>query len=119
MIESADFHPNISLTFVSTRLKENPGHNPQRMPENTPWARTMLHRLHPNGTTLNLDTIDFPNIKKLIHECVATIKIASTTLELDKESFIRLLELSLEGLVKVGWDNIQEDPKASILAGRV
>ncbi|KAL2246216.1 UNVERIFIED_CONTAM: hypothetical protein Sindi_2889800 [Sesamum indicum] len=46
-----------------------------------------------------------------------TIKIAATTLELDKENFIKLVELSLEGSVKIGWDNTPEDTKASILAG--
>ncbi|KAL2246288.1 UNVERIFIED_CONTAM: movement protein, partial [Sesamum indicum] len=45
------------------------------------------------------------------------IKIAATTLELDKENFIKLVELSLEGSVKIGWDNTPEDTKASILAG--
>ncbi|KAL2231233.1 UNVERIFIED_CONTAM: hypothetical protein Sindi_1717700 [Sesamum indicum] len=47
---------------------------------------------------------------------VAVIKIAATTLELDKKNFIKLVELSLEGSVKIGWDNTPEDTKASILA---
>ncbi|KAL2248436.1 UNVERIFIED_CONTAM: hypothetical protein Sindi_2695900 [Sesamum indicum] len=104
MRESADFHTNATATFVGTRLKENPRRNPKRMPENTPWARTMLQPLHPYGTILNLDIID-------------SIKIATTALELDKENFIRLVELSLEGSVKIGWDSTPEDTKASILAG--
>ncbi|KAL2230927.1 UNVERIFIED_CONTAM: hypothetical protein Sindi_1687100, partial [Sesamum indicum] len=45
------------------------------------------------------------------------IKIAATTLELDKENFIKLVELSLEGSVSIGWDNTLEDTKASILVG--
>ena len=53
----------------------------------------------------------------MIDEWVAAIKIAATTLELDKENFIKLVELSLEGSVKIGWDNTPEDTKASILAG--
>ncbi|KAL2252704.1 UNVERIFIED_CONTAM: hypothetical protein Sindi_0065100 [Sesamum indicum] len=77
----------------------------------------MLQPLHSYGAILNLDIIDFRNIKKLIDELVAAIKIAATTLELDKENFIKLVELSLEGSVKIGWDNISEDTKASILAG--
>ncbi|KAL0440431.1 UNVERIFIED_CONTAM: hypothetical protein Slati_2526100 [Sesamum latifolium] len=40
-----------------------------------------------------------------------------TTLELDKENFIKLVQLSLEGSVKIGWNNTPEDTKASILAG--
>ncbi|KAL2240903.1 UNVERIFIED_CONTAM: hypothetical protein Sindi_0731500, partial [Sesamum indicum] len=44
------------------------------------------------------------------------IKLAATTLELDKENFIKLLELSLEGSVKIRWVNTLEDTKASILA---
>ncbi|KAK4381541.1 movement protein [Sesamum angolense] len=55
-------------------------------------------------------------MEKLIDEWVAAIKIAATTLELDKENFIKLVELSLEGSVKIGWDNTPADTKASILA---
>ncbi|KAL2231075.1 UNVERIFIED_CONTAM: movement protein, partial [Sesamum indicum] len=117
MRESADFHTNATPTFVGTRLKENPGRNPKRVPENTPCARTMLQPLHPYGAILNLDIIDFRNTEKLIDEWVVAIKIAATTLELNKENFIKLVELSLEGSVKIGWDNTPEDTKASILAG--
>ncbi|KAL2228408.1 UNVERIFIED_CONTAM: hypothetical protein Sindi_1820500 [Sesamum indicum] len=117
MREIADFNTNATPTFVGTRLKENPGRNPKRVPENTPWARTMLQPLHPYGTILNLDIIDFRNTEKLIDEWVAAINIAATTLELDKEHFIKLVELSLEGSVKIGWDNTPKDTKASILAG--
>ncbi|KAL0346482.1 UNVERIFIED_CONTAM: Benzoate carboxyl methyltransferase [Sesamum calycinum] len=117
MRESVDFHTNATPTFVGTRLRENPGRNPRRAPENTPWARTMFQPLHPYGAVLNLDVINFQNIEKLIDEWVATIKIAATTLELDKENFIKLVELSLAGSVKIGWDNTPADPKASILAG--
>ncbi|KAL2228675.1 UNVERIFIED_CONTAM: hypothetical protein Sindi_1847200, partial [Sesamum indicum] len=46
-----------------------------------------------------------------------TIKIATTTLELNKENFIKLVELSCEGSAKIGWDNTVEDTKASIFAG--
>ena len=53
----------------------------------------------------------------MIDEWGATIKIASTTRELDKENFMKFVELSLEGSVKIGWDNTPEDTKASILAG--
>ncbi|KAL0434479.1 UNVERIFIED_CONTAM: movement protein [Sesamum latifolium] len=93
------------------------GRNLRRVPEHTPWARTMLQPLHPYGTILNLDIIDFRNTEKLIDEWVAALKIAATTLELDRENFIRLVELSLEGSVKIGWDNPPEDTKANILAG--
>ncbi|KAL2250247.1 UNVERIFIED_CONTAM: hypothetical protein Sindi_2498400 [Sesamum indicum] len=117
MRDSADFHTNATPTLVKTRLKENSGRNPKRVPENTPWARTMLQPLHPYGAILNLDIIDFRNIEKLIDEWVAAIKIAATTLELDKENFIKLVELSLDGSVKIGWDNTPEDTKASILVG--
>ncbi|KAL2243603.1 UNVERIFIED_CONTAM: hypothetical protein Sindi_0478300 [Sesamum indicum] len=68
-------------------------------------------------TALNLDIIDFRNTKKLIDEWVAAIKIAVTTLELDKKNLIKLVELSLEGFVKIKWDNTLEDTKASILVG--
>ncbi|KAL0395296.1 UNVERIFIED_CONTAM: hypothetical protein Slati_4495800 [Sesamum latifolium] len=117
MRESTDFHTNATPTFVATRFKENSGRNPRRVPEHTPWARTMLHPLHLYGTILNLDIIDFRNTEKLIDEWVAALKIAITTLELDRENFIRLVELSLKGYVKIGWDNTPEDTKANILAG--
>ncbi|KAL0448406.1 UNVERIFIED_CONTAM: movement protein [Sesamum latifolium] len=42
MRESTDFHTNATPTFVATRFKENPEKNPRRLPEHTPWARTML-----------------------------------------------------------------------------
>ncbi|KAL2224276.1 UNVERIFIED_CONTAM: hypothetical protein Sindi_3030000, partial [Sesamum indicum] len=114
---SAEFHTNATPTFVRTRLKENPGRNPKRVPENTPWARTMFQPLHPYGAILNLDIIDFQNTDKLIDEWVAAIKIAAATLELDKENFIKLVELSLEGTVKIRWDNTPEDTNANILVG--
>ncbi|KAL2237487.1 UNVERIFIED_CONTAM: hypothetical protein Sindi_0940400 [Sesamum indicum] len=100
----------------STCSNDPPQDQPMRVLENTPWARTMLQHLHPYGAILNLDIIDFRNTKKLIDEWVAAIKIAATTLELDKENFIKLVELSLEGSVKIGWDNTPKDTKASILA---
>lgn len=117
MREGVDFHTNATPTFVATRFKGNPGRNPRTVPENTPWARTMSQPLHPYGTTLNLDVIDFRNIEKLIDEWVAAMKIAATTLELDKDNFIRLLELSLEGSVKVGWERTLDSTKQDILAG--
>ncbi|KAL0401724.1 UNVERIFIED_CONTAM: hypothetical protein Slati_4202300 [Sesamum latifolium] len=116
MREGTDFHTNATPTFVATRFKENSGRNSRRVPEHTPWARTMLQPLHPYGTILNLDIINFRNTEKLIDEWVAALKIAATTLELDRENFIRLVELSLEGSVKIGWDNTPEDTKANILA---
>ncbi|KAL0430597.1 UNVERIFIED_CONTAM: hypothetical protein Sradi_0685700 [Sesamum radiatum] len=97
MRESSDFHAKATPTFVGTRFKENLERNPKRVSEHTPWARTMLHLLHPYGTILNLDIIDFRNTEKLIDEWVAALKIEATTLELDQENFIRLVELSLEG----------------------
>ncbi|KAL0451305.1 UNVERIFIED_CONTAM: hypothetical protein Slati_1108600 [Sesamum latifolium] len=76
----------------------------------------MLQPLHPYSTILNLDIIVFKNTEKLIDEWVAALKIAATTLELDRENFIRLVELSLEGSVKIGYST-PEDTKANILAG--
>ncbi|KAL2242893.1 UNVERIFIED_CONTAM: hypothetical protein Sindi_0407300 [Sesamum indicum] len=61
----------------------------------------MLQPLHPYGVVLNLDVIDFQNIEKLIDELVVVVNITATTLELDKENFIKLLELSLEGSVEI------------------
>ncbi|KAL0405278.1 UNVERIFIED_CONTAM: hypothetical protein Slati_3841700 [Sesamum latifolium] len=117
MRESMDFHTNATPTFVGTRFKENPWRNPKRVLEHTPWERIMLQPLHPYGTILNLDIIDFRNTEKLIDAWVAALKIAATTLELDREIFIRVVELSLEGSMNIGWDNTPEDTKANILAG--
>ncbi|KAL0406105.1 UNVERIFIED_CONTAM: hypothetical protein Slati_3924400 [Sesamum latifolium] len=108
MRESTNFHTDATRTFLGTKFKENPGRNPKRVPEHTLWERTMLQPLHPYGNILNLDIIDFRNTEKLIDEWVASLKIAATTLELDRENFIRLVELSLEGSVKIEWDNTQE-----------
>ncbi|KAL2231153.1 UNVERIFIED_CONTAM: hypothetical protein Sindi_1709700 [Sesamum indicum] len=117
MRESVNFHTNATPAFVGIRPKENLGRNPKKVPKNTPWARSMLQPLHPYSVILNLDIFDFQNTEKLIDEWVAAIKIAATTLELNKENFIKLVELSLEGSVKIGWDNTPEDTKVSILAG--
>ncbi|KAL0445174.1 UNVERIFIED_CONTAM: hypothetical protein Slati_2240100 [Sesamum latifolium] len=117
MRESTDFHTNATPIFVATRFKENPGRNPRRVPEHTPWAMTMLQALHPYDTILNLDIIDFRNTEKLIDEWVAALNIAATTLELNRENFIRLVELSLEGSMKIGWDNTPKIPKPTFLPG--
>ncbi|KAL0361828.1 UNVERIFIED_CONTAM: hypothetical protein Sradi_3867300 [Sesamum radiatum] len=117
MGESTDFHTNTTSMFVGTRFRENPGRNPMIVPDHTPWARTSLQSLHPYGTILNLDIIDFRNTEKLIDELVAALKIGATTLELDRENFIRLVGLSLKSSVKIGWVNTPEDTKVNILAG--
>ncbi|KAL0440532.1 UNVERIFIED_CONTAM: hypothetical protein Slati_2536200 [Sesamum latifolium] len=57
------------------------------------------------------------NDPPLDHPMRETLKIATTTLKLDRENFIRLVELSLKGFVKIRWDNTPEDTKANILAG--
>ncbi|KAL2236632.1 UNVERIFIED_CONTAM: hypothetical protein Sindi_0854900 [Sesamum indicum] len=98
--ESINFHTNVTPTFVGTRLRENQGRNPRKAPEHMPWA-SMLQPLHRYGAVLNLDVIDFQNIKKLINEWVAAIKIAVTTLQVDKENFIKLVELSLGGSMNI------------------
>ncbi|KAL0388034.1 UNVERIFIED_CONTAM: hypothetical protein Sradi_2685200 [Sesamum radiatum] len=77
----------------------------------------MLQPLHPYRTILNLDILDFRNIEKLIGNWASTMKIATTILELDKENFIRLLELSLDDSEKIGWDNNPEDTKVNIFVG--
>lgn len=63
----------------------------------------MLEPLHPYYIFLNLDIIDYSKVETLIDEWITYMKIAATTLELDKENFVRLLELSMEGSIKVGW----------------
>ncbi|KAL0331783.1 UNVERIFIED_CONTAM: hypothetical protein Sangu_1723800 [Sesamum angustifolium] len=76
----------------------------------------MLKLLHSYSIVLNLDVIDFPTIEKLIDEWVAAIKIVITTLELGIENFIKLVELSLEGSVKIGLNNTPKDTKVNILS---
>ncbi|KAL0287067.1 UNVERIFIED_CONTAM: hypothetical protein Sradi_7132100 [Sesamum radiatum] len=117
MRKGTDCHTNATPMFVGTRSKENPGRNSRRVSEHTLWTRTMLQPLHPYDTILNLDIIDFRKIEKLIDEWVAALKIVATILELDRKNFIRLVELSLEGSVKIGWDNTPEDTKANFLVG--
>ncbi|KAL2225656.1 UNVERIFIED_CONTAM: hypothetical protein Sindi_3026500, partial [Sesamum indicum] len=77
----------------------------------------MLQPLQPYDTILNMDIIDFQNTEKLIDEWAAAIKKAATTVELDKENIIKLVELSMEGSVKIIWDNNPEDTKTSTLFG--
>ncbi|KAK4386094.1 movement protein [Sesamum angolense] len=108
MRESSDFHTNATPTFVGTKLRENPKRNPGRALENRLGQGTMLQPLYPYGAILNLDVIDFRNIEKLINEWVVATNIVTTALELDKENFIKLVELSLEGSLKIGWDNTQQ-----------
>ncbi|KAL0456079.1 UNVERIFIED_CONTAM: hypothetical protein Slati_0947100 [Sesamum latifolium] len=81
MGESTDLYINATPNFMGTKFKENS----RRVPEHTPCARTMLQPLHPYDTILNLDIIDFKNTEKLIDEWVAALKIATTTLELDRK----------------------------------
>ncbi|KAL0325278.1 UNVERIFIED_CONTAM: hypothetical protein Sradi_5097100 [Sesamum radiatum] len=59
----------------NTNLGENDGFQP----------------LHPSRAGTKPDVNDFRNMEKLIDEWVAAIKIAATTLELDKENFIKLV----------------------------
>ncbi|KAL0323435.1 UNVERIFIED_CONTAM: hypothetical protein Sangu_1962800 [Sesamum angustifolium] len=44
-------------------------------------------------------------------------KNSSNHLRARQRNFIKLVELSLEGSVKIGWDNTPADTKSSILAG--
>ena len=121
MREGGDFHTDGHPAFDSTRFatntRRNPGRNPSRVPDATPWAKIMLQPLHPYGIVLNLDVIDFRNIEELIDEWVSSMKIAATTLDLDRENFIRLIELSLEGSVKIGWKTTLPRLKEQILEG--
>ncbi|KAL0373937.1 UNVERIFIED_CONTAM: hypothetical protein Sradi_3309400 [Sesamum radiatum] len=87
---------------MGTRFKENQGRNPKRVPEHTLWARTMFQPMHPYCAILNLNIIYFRNTEKLIDEWVVALKI---------------VELSMEGFVKIGWDNTPKDTKVNILAG--
>ncbi|KAL0281825.1 UNVERIFIED_CONTAM: hypothetical protein Sradi_7282900 [Sesamum radiatum] len=109
---------NLSIEVsVNEKAKKSrePHKHYKRMLENKPWARTMLQPLHPYDVILNLDVIDFRNTEKLRDEWVAALKIATTTLDLIKENFSKLVELNLEGSVKIGWDNIPVNTKSIIL----
>ncbi|KAL0282595.1 UNVERIFIED_CONTAM: hypothetical protein Sradi_7256300 [Sesamum radiatum] len=77
----------------------------------------MLQPLYPYDTIpiLNLDIIDFRNTEKLIDEWVAALKIATTTLELNQENFIRLVEFELGRFCEDQMGNTPEDTKANIL----
>lgn len=96
MREESYFNINVDPTFVATRfpLRENQERTRMRVPDNTYWARTMLEPLYPYDISLNLDIIDFHNVETLVDEWIANMKITATTLELDKENFVCLLELS-------------------------
>ncbi|KAL2248118.1 UNVERIFIED_CONTAM: hypothetical protein Sindi_2664100 [Sesamum indicum] len=111
---------NIQANEITPTLpppEENTCSNP---PQDQPMRQSMDFHTDATPTFVGTTLKENPgrNLKrKLIDEWVAAIKIAATTLELDKENFIKLVELSLEGFVKIGWDNIPEDNKATILVG--
>ncbi|KAL2230681.1 UNVERIFIED_CONTAM: movement protein [Sesamum indicum] len=89
-------------------------------PQDQPMRESMDFHTNATPTFVGIRLKENPERnpkRKLIDEWVAAIKIAATTLELDKDNFIKLVELSLEGSVTIGWDNTPEDIKASILAG--
>ncbi|KAL2237555.1 UNVERIFIED_CONTAM: hypothetical protein Sindi_0947200 [Sesamum indicum] len=119
-----DLHKGLTdLRIEITDLKKNQRENPETSRSRQERIRDALGTvplLHQKGKATEIpkpksreDLI----IASIRDEWVAAIKIAATTLELDKENFIKLVELSLEGSVKIGWDNTPEDTKASILAG--
>ncbi|KAH6805293.1 hypothetical protein C2S51_030124 [Perilla frutescens var. frutescens] len=66
----------------------------------TPLGRTSLDPIHPYGLMLNIDDIDFNDIDMIIDDWSSSMRIAAGMLDLEKEGFIKLLEMSLLGVAK-------------------
>ncbi|KAL2244213.1 UNVERIFIED_CONTAM: hypothetical protein Sindi_0539300 [Sesamum indicum] len=116
MRESVDFHTNATPTFVGTRLREDPGWNPEEClkihlgKDNVLSLASIKHYTQPGYYPLS----KHPKVDRQVG--CSYEDNHHTGAQLDKKNFIRLLELSLEGYVKVGWHNNSEDTKANILA---
>ncbi|KAL0420982.1 UNVERIFIED_CONTAM: movement protein [Sesamum latifolium] len=111
------------LTDLKTEvadLKKNQWDNPETSKSRQERIRDVLGPvplLHQKGKAMEIPR---PNTRdERIREVINSISLDNSRkhLELDRENFIRLVELSLEGSVKIGWDNTPEDTKANILAG--
>ncbi|XP_073143088.1 uncharacterized protein [Henckelia pumila] len=85
----------------------------------TPYGKTVLDPIYPYGIMLNLDVLDFKNREDLIDDWTSAMRIAAGTLDLNKEGFIKLLEMILMGSVKIAWEMTMLETKESILAGEL
>ena len=103
--------------YVTRDINTNIKRSTKTAPNDSPWAKTMSQPINPYGNNLNLDVIDFRNIEDLITEWVSSMKIAVSTLDLDKNNFIKLIELSLIGSAKYAWNQVTDDVKAGIYEG--
>ena len=72
--------------------------------QDTPVGKATLEPLHPYGVMLDIDEVDFKDIEGLIDEWNSAMRIAAATLELEKDSFVKILETSLAGVVKMAWE---------------
>ncbi|KAL8456816.1 hypothetical protein ACS0TY_034890 [Phlomoides rotata] len=86
-------------------------------PKKSPKEKTFLEPIQPYGVALNLDVPDFRNLEELIDKWMASMKIAGNILEYDKSSFISLIELSLTGSVKIGWEGAPPEVRERVLSG--
>lgn len=57
------------------------------------------------------------NREILIDDWASAMRIAAGTLGLEKEGFILLLEMSLEGSVKISWDMTSPEIRRDVLSG--
>ncbi|KAL8467772.1 hypothetical protein ACS0TY_031130 [Phlomoides rotata] len=86
-------------------------------PKTSPKEKMFLEPIQPYGVALNLDVPDFRNLEELIDKWMASMKIAGTILEYDKKDFIGLIELSLTGSIKIGWEGAPPEIKEKVLSG--
>lgn len=81
----------------------------------TPLGKTSLDPIHPYGLMLNIDDIDFKDIDMIIDDWSSSMRIAAGTLDLEKEGFIKLLEMSLLGVAKTLWSRVAPAVKEETL----
>lgn len=81
----------------------------RRKIDTTPYGKALLEPIHPYGLTLNLDDADFKDREKLIDDWGVSMKISATTLEWEKSTFLRMIQLSFAGIVKELFENTSEE----------
>ena len=113
-VQNDDFQTE---AYVVHGVYKNNAKNPRTAPRDSPVAKTMSQPINPYGIILDLDVIDFRNMEDLINEWVSSMKIAVSTLDLDKNNFIKLIELSLVGSAKYAWNQVTDEMKAGVYEG--
>lgn len=74
-----------------------------------------MEPIHPYGLMLNLDEVDFKDREVCINDWVSSMRIAGDTLELEEETFIKLLEMNMLGTTKPIWERANENVHTQVI----